>query len=326
MSNSHENKHLTERPALPALVAISLCATMLAFGCTTDRNLGNGTPVVTPGLRTSPTSGPSTGSENAPTPPPMMSSSTYRDGRPIARLSAAEAAAIMADNQPRVRVLGPVAPGNGRAYVSDLAQVGTRVNVPQQYGTSSINSGVNNNGQASAAITSGAGEPIGSADTLAAAFIDANDLGTIFGDTGGTQTGTTGTTTTATGTNVTNAGAPTITPTGTTLTPTGAAVGVPSGTFASVGTLSPTAAAVVNPPASISSSPTLAATSSARTAGRTIVTPATRTATTATNATKLNTTVSATTIAPTTGAAVNPVRIVNTNGRVTVTNTSGNQR
>jgi hypothetical protein len=302
---------------LPALLAISLCATMLAFGCTTDRNLGNGTPVVTPGLRTSPTSGPSTGSESAPVPPPMMSSSTYPDGRPITRLSAAEAAAIMADNQPRVRVLGPVAPGNGRGYVSDLAQVGTRVNVPQ-YGNSSINSGVNNNGQASAAITSGAGEPIGSADTLAAAFIDANDLGTIFGDTGGTsavdgtQTGTTGTT---------------ITPTGTTLTPTGAAIGVPSGTFASVGTLSPTAAAVVNPPASISSSPRLAATSSTRTAGRTVVTPANRTAATnATNATNLNTTVSATTIAPTTGAAVNPVRIVNTNGRVTVTNTSGNQR
>jgi hypothetical protein len=33
------------------LAAVSLVLTIAAFGCTTDRNLGNGDPVTTPGLR-----------------------------------------------------------------------------------------------------------------------------------------------------------------------------------------------------------------------------------------------------------------------------------
>jgi hypothetical protein len=288
MSKTLKTNDLTERPAIRTLLVISLCAAMAAFGCTTDRNLGNGDPVVTPGLRTSPIGGNSSGSETPVVPPPMMSSYTGADALPVVRprlapqTTAAEAAAIMAEHQPRVRVLGPASPDSGgRPYYSD------RMAYPSQqasYG-SSINSTIYNPNPNGAAITSGVGE-------------------SVFSDTGIVDT---------TATNMT--GAATVIPTaGGAGTPTSAAIAVPSG-FAAVGTLSPTAAAVVNPPASISSSSTLAAASSSRTAGRTL-TPATPT----TNATTTN----AATMTVGTGATstVNPIRVMNTNGRIVVTNTS----
>jgi len=116
MNKSLIKRNLAERFPTRALLAVSLCATMAAFGCTTDRTLGNGDPVVTPGSRTSPTSGTSAGSESEAVPPPMISS--FSNGSvPVrtmhGRLSADEAAAIMAQQQPRVRVLGTVAPGDG---------------------------------------------------------------------------------------------------------------------------------------------------------------------------------------------------------------------
>src|SRR5689334_10618751 len=130
MTKSLNPSNLTERSAIRTLLVVSLCATMAAFGCTTDRNLGNGDPVSTPGVRSTPTGGTSAGSESEPVPPPMMSS--FSNGsvpvrsltavQPrIARLSADQAAAIMAQQQqPRVRVLGPASPNNGgRPYVSD---------------------------------------------------------------------------------------------------------------------------------------------------------------------------------------------------------------
>ncbi|HYC60339.1 MAG TPA: hypothetical protein VEK79_12320 [Thermoanaerobaculia bacterium] len=289
MSNFRQNKNLSGRPALPAFVALSLCASMLAFGCTTDRNLGNGDPVVTPGLRSSPTGGSSVGSESAPTPPPMMSSAAY-SSQPVSeslsvvrarkgtRLTADEAAAIMADNQPRVRVLGPASPDNGgRPYVSDrLLGITQQQSYPQQL---TINSSINsaNNGIAPAAITSGIGETFGTPS------IDP----------------TTGAVTT-TPVNTSIAGGA-----GTTLTPTGATFSAPPGTFASVRTLTPTAAVVLNPPASISGSPAIASTSPTQTSAGT---------TTATTAR---------TVSPT--SAASPVRIVNSDGRITVTN-SGSTR
>lgn len=102
MSKMLKKHKLTERPAIRTLFAISLCATMAAFGCTTDRSVANGDPVVTPGLR------------SATLPPPMMSSSS---------VSASDAASIMAQHQ-RVRVLGVASPGNpGRPYVSDPTSI-----------------------------------------------------------------------------------------------------------------------------------------------------------------------------------------------------------
>lgn len=303
MSNLRQKKNLSGRPAMPAFVALSLCASMLAFGCTTDRNLGNGDPVTTPGLRTSPTGSSSPGSESSPTPPPMISSSTYNANQPLAavqrrstRLTADEAAAIMAQHQPRVRYLGVVSPGPRRVYESErMAMQQQQQVLPGQY---TINSSINsaNSNFSPAAITSGVGE-VGS-DATAVTFVDPNASSGAATVAGGA---------------------------GTTLTPTTATFGVPAGTFASVSTLTPTAASVFNPPASVSGSTAVANVTSARTAGtgRTSsgVTTTTPVATNGAAAgSTLNTTVTATSISPTSAGVVNPVRVVNSNGRITVTN------
>ena len=304
-------RNLSERSSMRAFLALSLCASMAAFGCTTDRNLGNGDPVVTPGSRTSPTSGTSVGSESESVPPPMMS--TFSNGqvrtiRPqIARMTAEEAAAIMAQQQPRVRVLGPVSPGrSGRPYLSDLALA-----QQQPEARYSVNSTIYS--APTEAILSGAGEPVAT-NGAAATVVDTSSVGT--GSTGLTAASTiagssvvTGTTA-STGTNVTNAAAPVIAPSGSVVTPTSNAISAPTG-FASVRTLSPTAAAVVNPPASISGSPAIATSSSSRTAGATAT------------ATRTGTTVSASSVSapPTNVTVTNPVRVLTANGRLTITNT-----
>ena len=313
MSKSLIKSNLAERSPKRALLAVSLCAAMAAFGCTTDRTLGNGDPVVTPGSRTSPTSGTSAGSESGAVPPPMMSS--FSNGSvPVrtmnGRLSADEAAAIMAQQQPRVRVLGPVSPGP-RPYASNQMMLAQQ----QGGGQTSVNSTIYSG--PTEVITSGAGEPVaGVVDT--SGVIDTS--GVVAGTDGsaaapiiaGSSVATAGTATTAdSSTNVTNAAAPVIAPSGTTITPTSNAVTNPAA-FASVRTLSPTAASVINPPASISGSPAVATTSTART---------NRIATTA-NATAASPSVSTTTNV----GVANPVRVVNTNGRVTVTNTGATRQ
>lgn len=313
MSKSLIKSNLAERFPTRALLAVSLCATMAAFGCTTDRTLGNGDPVVTPGSRTSPTSGTSAGSESEAVPPPMMSSmsssmsSSFSNGSvPVrtihGRLSADEAAAIMAQQQPRVRVLGPVSPGP-RSYASNQMMVAQQ----QSGGATSVNSTLYSG--PTEVITSGAGEPVaGVVDTsgVVVAGTDGSAAPTITGS----SVATGSTTMAGSATNVTNAAAPVIAPSGTTITPTSSAVSNPA-TFASVRTLSPTAASVVNPPASISGSPAVATTSSSRT--RTITTS---------NATTASPSVSTTTNV----GVANPVRVVNTNGRVTVTNTGATRQ
>jgi len=147
------NRHnLSERRAPRTLLAVSLTFALAAFGCTTDRNLGNGDPVTTPGLRSNP-AGSSTGSETPPTIPPSMTSSFTEvvapagQARPIRRLTAEQAAMIMADQQPRVKVLGPASPGNGNAGfyslsnpTGQLENPAMRVN-PQVTVNSSISSG-----------------------------------------------------------------------------------------------------------------------------------------------------------------------------------------
>ena len=138
MGKTHEHNDLHSRRTLRSLLAFTLAASLAAFGCTTNLNPGNGTPMrVGPELRSAPTSGISTGSETPvppPPPPPMTSSYTRSEAAPNVavkqrqsiRRSAAEAAAIMAGHQAtRGRYLGPANPGPaGRAYASDFVNTG----------------------------------------------------------------------------------------------------------------------------------------------------------------------------------------------------------
>lgn len=125
MSKNLRNQNLRARSGL---LAVAFSASLALAGCTTDRHLGNGDPVTTPGVRTSPTSGVG-GSETAPTnpnPAMMSSSSAGVELRSAPRpISAAEAAALMVDNLPPVRVLGPSSPdAAGRPYESDGIETG----------------------------------------------------------------------------------------------------------------------------------------------------------------------------------------------------------
>jgi hypothetical protein len=125
-----------------SLLAMFLVFAVSVYGCTTNRTLGNGDPTDRPGVRNTPTSGMSTGSETEPIPPPMTSSYTRSDAlqpatpRAIRKLSPDEAALIVADQQfqqSRVRVLGPASPGApGQGYVSGSPPIGTLVN-PAMY-------------------------------------------------------------------------------------------------------------------------------------------------------------------------------------------------
>lgn len=291
MSKALKNSNLSQRSATRALLAVSLSVSMAAFGCTTDRTLGNGDPVTTPGMRTSPTGGTSSGSETTPTPPPMTSASGYTTAQALPtvtprmkRLSAAEAAAVVAQQQPRVRYLGVAYPGNGGAgYASDQVVTGQFQNPalrtnPQVTINSSISS------QPTTAISSGQGEGAigGTGGFSGAAFIGG---ATIASSTGaGTATGTpftannvavgsstTGAGTTGTGLaiggNATNAGVGTTGTGGAVFSPTVAPSsfnnGLPlnaPGSFASP-TVAPTAYTALNPPTSISANPALAANS-----------------------------------------------------------------
>ncbi|HEV7766293.1 MAG TPA: hypothetical protein VGQ76_14915 [Thermoanaerobaculia bacterium] len=153
MSKSLKNSHLPERAGSRTLLAISLFASMVAFGCTTNRNLGNGSPVVTPGVRTVPTGAAPAGSESQPLPPPMMSSSA--------------AAATMApfQSRPRVTYLGPAAPASGGSPVVVVA--GTELQQP--FVRRTINSTIYS--PPTEAVTSGAGEPIGGDPAVEAEFL-----------------------------------------------------------------------------------------------------------------------------------------------------------
>jgi len=127
MGKHHESKDLAASRTSRSLLAVSLAASLAAFGCTTNQNLGNGTPVRSGGeLRSAPTSGVTSGQERA-TPPPMTSSYNRADVLPRVTprtVSRSErAAAIMSGQQQalRGRYLGPASPGSGgRGYVSDF--------------------------------------------------------------------------------------------------------------------------------------------------------------------------------------------------------------
>jgi len=149
-----------------ASIALSLVALLAAFGCTTNKMPGEGQPYTGgPGFGpTSPTQN-IRGTSVPTTPPPMTSS--YREqtksSADMRRLTPDEAAAIMAQyqTQPRVRVLGPAAPGpSNRPYVSDGLITGQVVTT--QAPATTINSTIYSQ-QVGAGVTSGVGNEVGAA-------------------------------------------------------------------------------------------------------------------------------------------------------------------
>lgn len=238
---NHRNDLYGQR-ATRSLLAMSLAASLAAFGCTTNQNLGDGTPTRSgPDVRTAPTSGVTSGGETS-VPPPMTSSYTRTEPLPevtprtIRR--ADEAVAIMARHQAaRGRYLGIVDPGlSGRGYVSQNIRTGAFVNPalvtnPQLTVNSSISS------QPTPGISSGA---------------DGTSV-----DTGGVLTGGTTAAATIAGTS----------------TPTAAAIGLPPGAFAATGTL-PTVASSGIPTVTAASAGTGRATATAPTVSAPVPTPA----------------------------------------------------
>lgn len=289
------NNDLQKQRVARPLLAVSLAASLAAFGCTTNQNLGNGTPTRSgPDVRTAPTSGVTSGGETT-SPPPMTSSYTRAEVLPsvtqrtIRRRSPDEAAAIMAGGvQPaRGRYLGVVSPGTpGRGYQSDSVQTF----VPPALQTNpqlTINATISSNPLP--AVSSGAGGDIGAA------------AGDVFAD------------------GATTAGAVVI---NNDITPTAAGAGLAIGTVAGSTSL-PTFASANVP------SVTAASVGAGRLGGgfgRGVTTGRATTATTAASTTTATTTTAATTTAATTatgarGGALNaPVRVLRGTSGVTVTN------
>jgi hypothetical protein len=331
MSKALKNSNLTSRPATRTLVAIALSLSLAAFGCTTDRTLGNGDPVTTPGLRTSPTGGTSSGSESAPTiPPSMTSSSSYVGAQALPsatnrmrRLSPAEAAAVMAQRQPRVKYLGVAYPGNGGGYVSDIVVSGQYQNPamrtnPQLTVNSSLTS------QPTSVVASGQGEAVGSTGggVTGAAVIGGTGLGTGL-TTGVTSAGITGTSTSAGLTAGTTAAGITGTSTSAGLTAGTTAAGI-TGTSTSAG-LTTGSTAIFSPAAVATTSGTaLPAGTTAAVARTGATTTLGVTNTTTANANATATTSNATAASTQSAARVSgPVRIVrDANGRAVITNAS----
>jgi hypothetical protein len=259
MRNTWKTKHLNERPAGRTLLALSLAASLAAFGCTTNRTPGNGDPVVNrPGVGPAPpSSGVTGGSSGSPTSyQPMFSSSTYIEALPSVRsrasrlpLSPDEAAAIMAGNQfnRSVRVLGPVSPGPSTAVTNGGTTIATGQFQNPAMALSpilTVNSSINSAAHLPA-ISEGAGGGGGGAVITGA--VTSNAI--IAGGTTPTTTGAG----LATGTTVTGASAGTVTTTGA-APGTGAAVFSPS-----TAAVTPTTAAPAFSPGSFAAGPGTAA-------------------------------------------------------------------
>lgn len=357
MSKALKNSNLSQRSSVRSLLAISLTLSLATFACTTDRTLGNGDPVTTPGVRTSPTGGGSIGSESTSSGQSslqsMTSSSSSRfDALPVVtrrgRLTHDQAAAIMAQYQsaPRVRVLGPAVPGEpGRPYASDNIATG-------QYLTAAPNA-------------TPAPVVIGSdADIFGGGIATAGDVGLGGTNAGGVAIGTAGTTGTATtgvtGTavtagataagSVTGVTAPATITAGATAAPVvvatpvsptaSAAATLPVGAFAArTGGFTPTAAAAITPSVTAASNfgrtlPTVAtnAGTSGLTVGGTAINGTangtTATGTTVTGATNIAANATTNTITnTTTGAAITAARRTNgTAGNVRIVTDANGRR
>lgn len=220
-----------------ALLAMSLVASLAAFGCTTNRTHGEGEPYMgAPGVGPmAPTS--NTSGSSVPTTPPPMTSSYRGNEQALAtrphRLTPDEAALIMADQLPKVRVLGPANPGPARAYASDQVVTGQTLNYAGlNPGQVTVNSTLNS--PATPVVTSGTDQ---SGDAAAAIFAPniatATPTTAAIAVTPGAVAGGTAlaATPTATAANVTaTPTASTTTGTTTTLTPTTASAAVPAPT------------------------------------------------------------------------------------------------
>ena len=157
MRNKLNHKNLNERPAARAMVALTLTASLAAFGCTTNRTPGNGEPYRSgPGVgpTAAPTSGVNGTSSGSTVPDqPMMSSSTHTEALPTVNarakrlpLSPDEAAAVMAGQTTLnrgVKVLGPVNPAAGTRGLSEGVVTGA-FRDPALVAAATINPGVNN--------------------------------------------------------------------------------------------------------------------------------------------------------------------------------------
>lgn len=311
MRNALNQKNLNERPAARAILALTLTASLAAFGCTTNKTPGNGDPVhLDPqvGPASAPTSGVTSGSSSGtpvptPPPPPMMSSSTYIEALPTVTtrakrlpLSPDEAAAVMAGHQsfsPGVKVLGPVNPGPS-------TQLSAVANGPSTIGpaaTNTINNSINSAGRVVGAVSSGP--------------LSATDVSGVVNN--ATIAGTTGVASTA----------------GSTVaTPTNAAVPVSPGTFAAGPSVATSGTPGVVTNAGAGNTTTLTPTANAAavptptvTSGTTVINPGT--APTVSRSTTTSTTAAASTATPATGSTTatvaNPARTVisNESGKVT---------
>ncbi|HEX8411477.1 MAG TPA: hypothetical protein VF883_21645 [Thermoanaerobaculia bacterium] len=302
MGKNLKEKDLARGRASRSLLAVSLAASLAAFGCTTNHNLGNGTPVRSGGeLRSAPTSGVTSGQERT-TPPPMTSSYTGADALPrVTPRSASRAdraAAILAGNQPiRGRYLGVVNPGPaGRPYVSDgnvqFVNPALATN-PQLTLNSSISSGPVagiNTGVGSTVLTNGATVTTGAASPAATTGLAA-------------ATTVAGAATVPTATAATGATLPAGAFAASTFTPTESVIANPSVTAASVGVGRTGGAVVAN-------SGTAAATTTPATTSGAATTAATPTVTAASG-----------NIIATSGSVV---LVRGANGAATITNTNTN--
>jgi hypothetical protein len=301
MGKLNDSNHLHGQRTTRSLLAITLAASLAAFGCTTNHNLGNGTPTRSgPEVRTAPTSGVTSGGETAtpPSNPPMTSSYNRSEVLPTVtprsiRRSADEAAAILAGNQaPRGRYLGVVSPGTpGRGYESNNIQTfvppALQTN-PQQ----TINATISSN--PTPAINSGAdGAAIDAGGVVTAGAVTAGAV--ITNDVSPTAAGT---------------GLAVGTFAGTSTLPTFASANVPSVTAASVG-----AGRTLNGGFGIRNGVATTGT----TAAATTTTGATTTTTTPTTAAATSGAATAAT-GTRSGSIAAPVRILRGSTGVTVTN------
>lgn len=294
MRNSLKNRTISGRAGTSTLLALTLSASLAAFGCTTNQNVGNGEPATgAPAGRTAPTAGTNGGSSSGSSVPQPMTSSS--------RLSADDAAAIMAQHEPaRGVVLGVTAQpdtGEARAVTNGATAVfdGT-------INQATINSTVGDPNPG-AAMVSGAGDE--------AVILDAEGVvapATVVTNVAGTTGVTTG-----------NVVSSPITTTSATLpvSPGAFAAGAPSTGTLAIGT---TQGSSLVTPVTAATSPVIATGTTVTNSGSTIITTngvGTATSTRATGANALRT---GTATARTT-AASSSVRVVrNADGTVTVTN------
>jgi hypothetical protein len=261
MGKALEDKQLRRQPVTRTLLAVSLAATLAAFGCTTNRTLGDGDPTTAgAGVRTPPTGGVTSGTEGASSLPPSMTSSYSRPDLNVSRdvryVPADQVAAYMArvEATPSVRFLGPSAPGAAPPPSASAAQVTGQFVNPALVVNPQLTINSSSSSQPTPAIISGAG---GTAD--AGAFLG----GVVDADgfvAGLVESGL------VVGGNVVPPGGPVFLPSSAPVTPTSAGLPIPAGAFAtgpgitpgvvagtaplpvSDGTPTPTAVSSLNPP------------------------------------------------------------------------------